>query len=94
MSCGPDYKFDLMYAKRAFIHWYVGEGMEEVSRRRQYDFSCVIDQGECRVSSPKRVKTSLPLKRTTRKSVPTLLTMKRRPSNTRWIHCYLPNGDF
>ncbi|XP_044727445.1 tubulin alpha-8 chain-like [Chrysoperla carnea] len=24
-----DYKFDLMYAKRAFIHWYVGEGMEE-----------------------------------------------------------------
>lgn len=26
-----DYKFDLMYAKRAFVHWYVGEGMEEVS---------------------------------------------------------------
>ncbi|ULU00274.1 hypothetical protein L5515_003903 [Caenorhabditis briggsae] len=24
-----DYKFDLMYAKRAFVHWYVGEGMEE-----------------------------------------------------------------
>ena len=24
-----NYKFDLMYAKRAFIHWYVGEGMEE-----------------------------------------------------------------
>merc|ERR1712098_757769 len=24
-----DYKFDLMYNKRAFIHWYVGEGMEE-----------------------------------------------------------------
>jgi len=24
-----DAKFDLMYAKRAFIHWYVGEGMEE-----------------------------------------------------------------
>ncbi|KAE8742590.1 hypothetical protein FOCC_FOCC011884, partial [Frankliniella occidentalis] len=23
-----DYKFDLMYAKRAFVHWYVGEGME------------------------------------------------------------------
>jgi len=21
-------KFDLMYAKRAFVHWYVGEGME------------------------------------------------------------------
>ncbi|CAK9291873.1 unnamed protein product, partial [Gordionus sp. m RMFG-2023] len=23
------HKFDLMYAKRAFVHWYVGEGMEE-----------------------------------------------------------------
>ncbi|CAN6850029.1 unnamed protein product [Brassica oleracea var. botrytis] len=26
---GIDHKFDLMYAKRAFVHWYVGEGMEE-----------------------------------------------------------------
>merc|ERR1712008_6812 len=24
-----DHKFDLMYSKRAFLHWYVGEGMEE-----------------------------------------------------------------
>jgi len=24
-----DAKFDLMYNKRAFVHWYVGEGMEE-----------------------------------------------------------------
>ncbi|CAG8019755.1 unnamed protein product [Penicillium salamii] len=24
-----DHKFDLMYTKRAFVHWYVGEGMEE-----------------------------------------------------------------
>ncbi|KAM4698710.1 tubulin alpha-1A chain-like [Rhinophrynus dorsalis] len=24
-----DHKFDLMYVKRAFVHWYVGEGMEE-----------------------------------------------------------------
>ncbi|CAO2636637.1 Tubulin alpha-1A chain [Lemmus lemmus] len=24
-----DHKFDLMYAKRAFVHWYVGEGIEE-----------------------------------------------------------------
>lgn len=22
-------KFDLMFRKRAFVHWYVGEGMEE-----------------------------------------------------------------
>merc|ERR1719356_300535 len=24
-----DYKFDLLYAKRAFVHWYISEGMEE-----------------------------------------------------------------
>merc|ERR1712176_1112268 len=24
-----NHKFDLTYAKRAFVHWYVGEGMEE-----------------------------------------------------------------
>jgi tubulin alpha len=24
-----DHKFDLMHAKRAFVHWCVGEGMEE-----------------------------------------------------------------
>lgn len=24
-----NYKFDLMHSKRAFVHWYVGEGMEE-----------------------------------------------------------------
>jgi len=24
-----DHKFDLLYGKRAFVHWFVGEGMEE-----------------------------------------------------------------
>jgi len=24
-----DHKFDLMYAKKAFVHWYISEGMEE-----------------------------------------------------------------
>lgn len=24
-----NYKFDLMFSKRAFVHWYMGEGMEE-----------------------------------------------------------------
>ncbi|CAK7289863.1 Tubulin alpha chain [Vulpes lagopus] len=24
-----DHRFDLMYAKHALVHWYVGEGMEE-----------------------------------------------------------------
>lgn len=25
-----NYKFDLMFAKRAYVHWYLGEGMEEM----------------------------------------------------------------
>lgn len=36
VDCVTDYKFDLMYSKRAFVHWYVGEGMEEVS----FDVNC------------------------------------------------------
>ena len=28
-SSRPQVKFDLMYAKGAFVYWYVGEGMEE-----------------------------------------------------------------
>jgi tubulin alpha len=26
-----DHKFDLMFSKRAFVHWYVGEGIEEMN---------------------------------------------------------------
>lgn len=28
-----NYKFDLMYTKRAFVHWFVNEGMEEETFR-------------------------------------------------------------
>jgi len=31
-----DHKFDLMYAKRAFVHWYVGEGRVVNLRIRAY----------------------------------------------------------
>ena len=30
-----DHKFDLMYSKRAFVHWYVGEGRSEGSPCRK-----------------------------------------------------------
>lgn len=29
MFASQGHKFDLMYAKRAYVHWFVGEGMEE-----------------------------------------------------------------
>jgi tubulin alpha len=37
-----DYKFDLMYSKRAFVHWYVGEGMEEVRPYPLVLFACAF----------------------------------------------------
>ncbi len=33
-----DLQFDLMYAKRAFVHWYVGAGMEEDMAALEKDY--------------------------------------------------------
>merc|ERR1711881_610626 len=58
-----DHKFDLMYAKRAFVHHYVGEGMKKGS-------------------SPRLVKISQPLRRTTRRSASRLRRAKVRKRAT------------
>lgn len=34
------HKFDLMYAKRAFVHWYVGEG--KIVSQCNTEYSCLV----------------------------------------------------
>ena len=39
------HKFDLLYSKRAFTHWFVGEGLEsgEMSYCRE-QYACIINE--------------------------------------------------
>ena len=40
----PNARSDLMYSKRAFVHWYVGECMEEGTTRPSVVRACGVHQ--------------------------------------------------
>jgi hypothetical protein len=68
-----DRKFDLLYSKRAFVHWFVGEGMEEgefseVRRCLLSSFPFIETDFQPLLPLPpyRLVRTSLPSRRTTR----------------------------
>lgn len=49
-----DHKFDLLYSKRAFVHWYVGEGMEEVNSHLRQRITLIQSRLTGRVFGGKR----------------------------------------
>lgn len=81
----PDYKFDLMYSKRAFVHWYVGEGMEEV---RRLSFAPLSKASPCRRVNFQRLgRILLHWKRITKRWAPTRQMLKKAPSIKQFASC-------